>query len=64
MKCSLCGYQFREKEGATACHGCPLAGTCHMIKCPNCGYEIPMEPKLIKTIKGWRKQGNGTGRKG
>jgi hypothetical protein len=35
-----------------------------MIKCPNCGYEIPMEPKLIKTIKGWRKQGNGTGRKG
>ena len=63
MKCPLCNYQFREEDSEVACQGCPLAGGCHTVRCPNCGYETPKEPKLVKTFKVWRKQANGTGRK-
>ncbi|MEE9399570.1 MAG: hypothetical protein V3V23_04810 [Dehalococcoidales bacterium] len=59
MKCPLCGNQFQEKEAQAACTGCPLAGACHMVRCPNCGYDIPGEPKLIKAFKAWRRE-NGT----
>ncbi|MFQ6042513.1 MAG: hypothetical protein ACE5PV_16790 [Candidatus Poribacteria bacterium] len=54
MKCSLCGFEFTESEGKSACHSCPLAkgkGSCKLFKCPNCGYEIPAEPKWIKFLK-------------
>jgi len=61
MKCPLCGNEFQEETGRAACQGCPLAKTCHMIKCPNCNYEIPTEPRLIKAIKAWKGQRNGTG---
>ena len=60
MKCPLCGYQFREENGKAVCKGCPLAGACHMVRCPNCGYDVPTEPKLIKVLKAWRRRGNGT----
>ncbi len=63
MRCPLCGYQFREEGGKTTCKGCPIAGACHMVKCPNCGYDVPTEPGLIKAFKAWRKRVNGTGRK-
>ena len=59
MKCPLCGYQFREENGKAACKGCPLAGACHMVRCPNCGYDVPTEPKLIKVLKAWRSRDNG-----
>jgi rubredoxin len=60
MKCPFCGYEFREEDGKGACKGCPLAGACHMVKCPNCGYDVPMEPKVVKAFKAWRRRGNGT----
>ncbi len=60
MKCPLCGYQFMEQEGETHCPGCPLAGACHRVKCPDCGYDVPVEPKLIKVLKSWRRHKNGT----
>ena len=44
MKCSLCSYEFQETEAEIACQGCPLAKDCHLIKCPNCNYEMPKEP--------------------
>jgi rubredoxin len=59
MKCPLCGYQFQEKDGEAACRGCPLAVTCRMTRCPNCGFDIPEEPKLIKAFKAWRRRENG-----
>ncbi|MCS4541501.1 MAG: hypothetical protein HY929_04155 [Euryarchaeota archaeon] len=56
MKCSLCGYEFKEKEVEEACKGCPslLTKPCGMIKCPNCGYEIPLESRLEKFLKKFR----------
>ncbi|NOX97382.1 MAG: hypothetical protein GXO98_04865 [Nitrospirae bacterium] len=48
MKCSLCGYEFEEKETSSACVGCPLTKGCQLIKCPNCGYEVPAEPRWLK----------------
>jgi Fe2+ transport system protein FeoA/rubredoxin len=46
MKCALCGYEFSEHEGQTDCQGCPLAGLCSMVRCPNCGYDNPRGSKL------------------
>ncbi len=63
MKCSLCGYQFREDEGRATCSGCPLNKPCHMVKCPNCGYDIPLEPRITKALKAWRDRNHGTERK-
>lgn len=60
MKCPLCGYQFQEEEGKATCKGCPLAGACHMVRCPNCGYDIPMEPRLIKVFKSLGRRKHGT----
>jgi len=52
MKCGLCGYEFDEKESRPACGNCIMAGGCKLIKCPNCGYEWPPEPKWLKILKG------------
>jgi hypothetical protein len=60
----LCGCQFREEEAKAACKGCPLGGGCHMMRCPNCNYEIPEEPKLIKALKAWKERKNGIRGKG
>ncbi len=62
MKCPLCGLEFKEEEGASHCRGCPLARSCGLIRCPNCGYEVPLEPKLLRAFKKWRKKVNETKR--
>ncbi|MBI4285834.1 MAG: hypothetical protein HY670_08070 [Chloroflexi bacterium] len=64
MNCPLCGNQFREEEGEAACQGCPMLKGCHLVKCPNCGYEVPREPGLLKNLRDWWRQRNGPGRKG
>ena len=52
MKCALCGFEYDENNVVKACSGCPMSrGKCKLQKCPNCGYETPVEPKLIKFIK-------------
>ena len=50
MKCVFCGYEFSEDEALKACKGCPIR-KCDMMRCPNCGYEILPEPKLVKFLK-------------
>jgi len=45
MKCSLCGFEFAQDQAQTACRNCPLMKGCKLIKCPNCGFETPPEPK-------------------
>ena len=55
MNCSLCGYEF-DKD-TLLCHArCPLAEGCHIICCPNCGYQVVDEAKsatvqLLRTFK-------------
>lgn len=50
MKCALCGYEFGGDEGQTNCPGCPLAGLCSMVRCPNCGYDNPRGSKVGNAI--------------
>ena len=53
MNCSLCGYQF-DKD-ALMCHArCPLAEGCHIICCPNCGYQV-VDERQSSTIKLFQK---------
>jgi Fe2+ transport system protein FeoA len=46
----MCGLEFNEKEGKNACASCVMKG-CGMIKCPNCGYELPLEAKSLTSFK-------------
>lgn len=55
MKCSFCGYEFKEKEGSCGCRGCPSGGRCGKIKCPRCNYEMVRESGLVKWLKGREK---------
>lgn len=59
----MCGWKFQESEAKTACEGCPIGNACGMIRCPNCNYEMPAEPKLVRTIRAWKEKINGTWRK-
>ena len=62
MKCQLCGYEF-DKD-ALICHSkCPMADGCHIICCPNCGYQVVDETKsgtlnMLRKVKevfsGWQ----------
>jgi rubredoxin len=56
VKCALCGLAFAEAEAKRSCRGCPMSGGCGMLRCPNCGYEAPVESGLAKLIKGWRRK--------
>ncbi|HIE28172.1 TPA: hypothetical protein EYP66_12875 [Candidatus Poribacteria bacterium] len=54
MRCNFCGFEFTESESKSACYSCPLSkgkGHCKLLKCPNCGYETPAEPKWVKFLK-------------
>jgi len=51
MICSLCGLHFNEADGVAACQSCLFSKRCELIKCPNCGYEIPREPKWINRLR-------------
>ena len=50
MRCSMCGHEFAEEAGHKACARCALFGGCRMIMCPQCGYEMPAMPALIKAL--------------
>jgi len=56
MKCPLCGHEFNEAESKAGCSTCHIFGPCKMIRCPQCGYETPSEPKFIQRLKKWRKK--------
>lgn len=50
IKCKLCGQQFSKEKAERACEHCFLHANCHLIKCPNCGYEFPEEPSWLAKI--------------
>jgi len=51
MKCGFCGYEFNSEEAETACRSCPLVKGCRLVRCPQCGYEMPPEPKLVAWLR-------------
>jgi len=49
-KCPLCGCEFDASD--QRCHSCPMARTCSVICCPNCGYGFATQSRLV----GWLKR--------
>jgi rubredoxin len=57
VKCAMCGFTFEERDAVASCEGCPLKrGDCGMLRCPNCGYENPGEPPMLKMFRRWRNR--------
>jgi len=48
MKCPFCGFEFDEPR--EMCAGCPMRKGCRAICCPNCGYELERESKLVDLL--------------
>lgn len=57
VHCSFCGASFPpEKAAQSACATCLIGkakgkDACGFRKCPNCGYEIPVEPKWVAATR-------------
>lgn len=51
MKCGLCGNEFDETSGKASCPSCPVSRGCNLLKCPNCGYEMPVTPVWLEKIR-------------
>lgn len=51
--CSLCGLKYSEAEAKRPCRGCPLDSRCHLLCCPNCGYQTPTEPRWLIALQDW-----------
>ncbi|MGI2336401.1 MAG: hypothetical protein ACRKGH_07175 [Dehalogenimonas sp.] len=56
MTCPLCGHEFDAVAGTAFCGSCPVGKNCRLVRCPNCAYETPAEPKLISTIRKLRRK--------
>lgn len=53
MNCSLCGHSFKPEDHAHTCKGCPLAGNCERVRCPNCGFETVPDPAWLRRLAKW-----------
>ena len=48
MRCSFCSYEFDEEAARRECGACSLlVAGCRMFRCPECGYETPVDPPLV-----------------
>jgi hypothetical protein len=50
VECGMCGHPFTREEGAACQSGCPMAKGCGMVTCPSCGYEFPLESKIVNLV--------------
>jgi len=50
LVCGFCAAEFRQDWGQPVCRACPLAGMCHMVRCPQCGYENPVPPAWLSRL--------------
>jgi Fe2+ transport system protein FeoA len=55
VRCGFCGYEFNWDRAQTACTACPLARGCHLVCCPQCGYQMPPEAKLVGWLRHLRQ---------
>jgi hypothetical protein len=51
----MCRRPFAEDRGQSACHACPLHDGCRFVRCPHCGFENPVEPPWLLTLRKWWK---------
>lgn len=51
VHCDFCGLDFDPACAELSCTGCPLQRNCSKITCPNCGYPVLPEARLIGWIK-------------
>ena len=49
MRCSLCGYEFDQRD-ARCTPACPMFEECEFICCPNCGY-LEVDPAHAKSVQ-------------
>lgn len=47
--CPLCGCHFPRQDACPS--GCPLAGHCKTVCCPNCHYRFVEESGVINWLK-------------
>lgn len=55
-KCPFCGFEFDAGEGTRYCVSCPVSRNCRLVRCPNCAYETPAEPRLLAAIRKLRRK--------
>jgi hypothetical protein len=58
ITCPMCGYVYDPDEHI-ACRSCPLHKNCHLVCCPNCGYESidPGRSVLAQAVDRWLRLG-------
>jgi len=56
VKCSFCGFEFKEDEAQKGCGVCAMGKSCGYIRCPRCGYEMLKEATLVKWIRQWKEK--------
>ncbi|MEL7562438.1 hypothetical protein [Dehalogenimonas sp. 4OHTPN] len=56
IKCPFCGFEFDAASGTAYCGSCPMGKSCRLVRCPNCAYETPAEPRLFAAIKKLRRK--------
>ena len=49
VTCPLCGTRFPGKESCPS--GCPLAGGCKTLCCPNCDYRFVLDSTLVRWVQ-------------
>ena len=59
MKCLFCGHEFSEEQAVKSCKSCPLSPKCHLLRCPNCGYETARESRLGAKLKSLKEKKGG-----
>jgi hypothetical protein len=59
MTCPMCGCLFDPDEHV-ACQSCPLHKNCHLVCCPNCGYNSidPGRSSLAQAAIRWLHLGS------
>lgn len=51
--CPLCGERYNEVEGRACRPGCPIERGCKLLRCPDCGYEMPAPGRLTRFLARW-----------
>jgi DNA-directed RNA polymerase subunit RPC12/RpoP len=49
--CPLCGYQYLQKDGVSACGACPLSTGCEQVCCPHCGYRVFTSSRIVTAFR-------------